>query len=103
MSEAYKKWDICLADVPFEDLPQSKVRPVLILGAHTNISVDCLKMTGQPPREGEYVLQKWKEAGLLKPTTVRLGKRLNLEQKRIHKKIGHLDKTDILNIINLIK
>lgn len=92
-----RRWDIYLADVPFEDLPQSKLRPVIILG-HEAILVDCLKMTSQPPRPGEYVLQKWAEAGLRKPTTVRLSKRLALDPTAFRKRIGALDLVDIFEI-----
>lgn len=96
---SYSKWDILLADVPFEGINESKVRPILVLkdGAHL---IDCLKMTGQPPRQGEYVLKKWKEAGLHKETTVRISKRLNLQSCKAIKKIGHLHPADIIEIEN---
>lgn len=103
VNDLIEKWDVCMADVPFEDLPQSKVRPVLILGVQEAVLIDCFKMTSHAPREGEYALKEWKAAGLRKETTVRLGKRLVLEQKRIRKKIGRLDKLDILNITKLLK
>lgn len=51
-----KQWDVYLADVPFEDLPEVKLRPVIIL-EDSVIVVDCLKMTSQPPRRGEYVFE----------------------------------------------
>ena len=96
------KWDIYIAEVPFEDLPQqSKLRPVIILG-ESAVLVDCLKMTGQTPRRGEYVLQKWKEAGLHKPTTVRISKRLALEKCALRKRIGSLQPVDILEIQKLL-
>lgn len=91
------RWDIYLAAVPFEDLPESKIRPVLILD-NSAILIDCLKMTGQPPRTGEYVLKRWKEAGLHKPTTVRLSKRLVLAPASFIKRIGSLDLIDIIEI-----
>ena len=90
-------WDIYIADVPFEDLPQSKLRPVIILGDSVFV-VDCLKMTSKPPRPGEYALQKWQEAGLLKPTTVRISKRLLLNRNSLRKRIGALHPIDILEI-----
>lgn len=96
-----KKWDIYMADVPFEDLPQSKVRPVLIL-EDTVIFIDCLKMTSHAPRAGEYLLKRWKEAGLHKPTTVRLSKRLKLEQSAIRKRIGSLHPIDIIEIERIL-
>lgn len=100
MSGGYQRYDICIADVPFEDVPQSKVRPVLILDAET-MTVECLKMTSQLPRKGEYVLQMWQYAGLKRQTTVRISKRLRLTPDAIHKKIGHLHPSDILAIQNL--
>lgn len=92
-----KKWDICIANVPFEDLPQSKPRPVVVLEDKT-VTVYCLKMTGQPPRPGEYPIKRWKEAGLDKPTTVRISKRLSLPAKNILKRIGSLHPVDIIEI-----
>lgn len=92
-----RKWDIYLANVPFEDLPQSKVRPVVILDDAALI-VDCLKMTSHPPRQGEYVLAYWEEAGLRKPTTVRISKRLALDQSRFIKRLGSLHPFDIIEI-----
>ena len=50
------KWDIYIADVPFEDLPETKLRPVVVL-EDSVILIDCLKMTSQAPRPGEYVLK----------------------------------------------
>lgn len=91
------RWDIFLADVPFEDVPQSKVRPVLVLDDAAFL-VDCLKMTSHPPRAGEYVLQRWREAGLHKPTTVRLSKRLLLHPSVFRKHIGSLHAVDIIEI-----
>lgn len=90
-------WDIYIANVPFEDLPQSKPRPVIIL-ADSVLVIDCLKMTSKPPRRGEYVLQKWREAGLLKPTTVRISKRLLLNRNVFLKRIGTLHPIDVLEI-----
>lgn len=90
-------WDVYIADVPFEDLPQSKLRPVIIL-VDSVLVVDCLKMTSKPPRPREYALQKWREAGLLKPTTVRISKRLLLNRNSLRKRIGALHPIDILEI-----
>lgn len=91
------KWDIYLADVPFEDLPQSKLRPVIVLEGSA-VVVECLKMTSHPPRPGEYVLRKWEEAGLRKQTTVRLSKRLALSHCSFLKRIGSLHIIDIVEI-----
>lgn len=91
------KWDIYLANVPFEDISQTKIRPVVILD-DSAIVIDSLKMTSHKPRQGEYALQKWKEAGLHKPTTVRISKRLALNSAAIVKQIGTLHPIDIIEI-----
>ena len=92
-----KKWEIYLADVPFEDISESKLRPVLVIGDSV-FQINCLKMTSQPPRLGEYVLKMWKEAGLLKPTTVRISKKLMLSPDAFRKYIGSLQSIDIYEI-----
>lgn len=91
------KWDIYLANVPFEDLSQFKIRPVLILD-DTAVLVDCLKMTSHVPRRDEYALKDWKGAGLKKPTTIRMSKRLRLTSKQLIKKLGVLQPIDILEV-----
>lgn len=95
------QWDIYLANVPFEDVPQSKVRPVLVID-DTAVIIDCIKMTSKPPRRGEYVLKDWENAGLHKQTAVRISKRLRLEKARLIKQIGKLQLNDIVEIQKLI-
>lgn len=96
-----RKWDVYLANVPFEDLPESKKRPVIILGDSV-VAVDCLKMTGHPPRRREYQLKRWQEAGLMKPTTVRVSKRLCLSPDAFLKKLGSLHPIDILELQRIL-
>lgn len=96
-----RKWEIYLAEVPFEDMPKSKTRPVLIL-EDSALFIDCLKMTSQPPRSGEYVLKKWAEAGLDKQTVVRVQKRLVLPPEAFIKRIGVLSAIDMIELEKLI-
>ena len=91
------QWDIYLANVPFEDLPTTKVRPVLVLD-NACLIVDCLKMTSHAPRSVEYVLKYWREAGLRKQTTVRISKRLALKPDAFLKRLGTLHIMDRLEI-----
>lgn len=98
-----KKWDIYLAYVRYEDIPGGKKRPVLVVDDdNTAYPISCLKMTGQPRRDGEYTLIKWREAGLHKETTVRIGKRLNVLEADFIAKIGSLDPVDILKIEEML-
>ena len=63
-----QKWEVWWAKVKFEDEPDIvKTRPVVIFD-NRQAYIVSFKVTGQMPREnfkGEYVLQKWQEAGLL--------------------------------------
>ena len=45
----FNEYDIFLAKVPFEDIPQEKIRPVLILKDRVYL-VECLKMTSAKTR-----------------------------------------------------
>lgn len=94
-------WEVWTAIVKFEDSPEFKKRPVLILEDKTVYAV-CLKMTSAPPRVGEYVLKDWSVVGLKKPTTVRVSKILHLQEKDLMYKIGELSARDISNIQSII-
>lgn len=92
-----KRWDIWLADVMFEDLDCSKIRPVLVIDG-TDCFVLSLKMTSKGPRvecSGEYQVKQWKEAGLIRPTVIRISKRISLTPDSLRKKIGVLQDMDI--------
>jgi hypothetical protein len=71
----FKPWEIWLANYRFDDSPEVKKRPVLILDVREtpdSAEVLCVKMTGQPPRDRhEYTLTQWRDAGLNKETTIR--------------------------------
>lgn len=98
----YRKWDIYLAKVKYEDVEDYKIRPVLVLQSGEAVTIECLKMTGQPPRAGEYILREWRKAGLRKQTVVRVGKRLRLRTSEIIKRIGRLDLIDMVALEQLL-
>ena len=98
------KYDVYLQEVVFEDNPEEfKLRPILDLGNNTGVTL-AAKITSKPPRAGyfgEYVLQQWKEAGLKKPSTIRLSKLFPLSDRKTY--LGHLTPLDIHNIEKLLK
>jgi mRNA interferase MazF len=95
----YKKWEIVLVPFPFTDLSSAKRRPALVVSPdkyNTGNDVVIAYVTSQinlPPRLGDYNLQKWKEAGLPKPSKIRM-KFATLDKGIIIKKIGTLEKED---------
>ncbi len=99
-SSDFIRWDIWIARVEYEDGTESKIRPVLIIDG-THCYVLSLKITSHAPRSqfpGEYQIVEWKEAGLLKPSTIRINKRLNLPADSFVKKIGRLTELDRFNV-----
>lgn len=101
-----KQWEIWYANFAFEDNPSVvKKRPVLILDNKKVFPILVAKVTKTKPREeywGEYSINKWQEAGLDYPSTVRLSKRMSLEDSDLAYKIGQLSISDIIEIQKLI-
>ena len=65
----FEKWDIWLADVPFNDkLHVSKKRPVLVISP-LEVLVLSVKMTSSE-NAGGYKLKRWQESGLAKQTYI---------------------------------
>ena len=100
--EQFKPWDIWLANVKFEDINQSKIRPVVILEVSKNI-IKAIKLTSKLPRyKRDYALKFWEDAGLKKPTTAKTEKFIPLHVKKTIFKIGTLHSFDKTKIENLI-
>lgn len=92
-----ERYDIWQAKVKFEESDEAKERPVLIW--NNQVFLVAYKMTGtdRGDDQDEYRIRYWKEAGLTKPTSVRLRKVLRLEKGDLLYKIGELDKRERLN------
>ena len=92
-----ERYDIWQAKVKFEESDEAKERPVLVW--NNQVFLVAYKMTGtdRGDDQDEYRIRYWKEAGLTKPTSVRLRKVLRLEKGDLLYKIGELDKRERLN------
>jgi hypothetical protein len=94
MSESFEKWDIWLADVPFEEIEETKKRPVLILDEQHCVVV-CLKMTSQLPKiKTDYQIRFLDGTGLEKNTVIRLAVQIRLPKESMIKKLGTLHTND---------
>ena len=91
------QFDIYLAEVPFEDIDGSKIRPVLIL-ENKAFLITCLPITSNTSRPEDYVIKKWKEAGLIRPSSIRFLSMIDLDPSMILKRIGKLEPIDIIEI-----
>ena len=100
-----KPYDLWFASVAYEDDPsKTDDRPVLVIDEKRGIYA-ALMITRTPPREsfwGEYRVQKWRQAGLSDPSTIRISKFLRLEPKDFRRKIGTLRMVDIAGVQNYI-
>lgn len=103
----YKKWDIVLVPFPFTDLSITKKRPALIISPdeyNRNLDVVIVFITSQSALEyrfGDYGIQKWKDANLPKPSTLRM-KFATIDKSIIIKKLGQLDNTDRDNFTKIL-
>ena len=94
-------WQIWLAVVKFEESEEVKSRPVVIISTKRMIAFS-LKMTSQAPRNGDYPLKKWKQAGLDRPTAVRFQQKLELSERDLMHQIGSVDLLDRLSIQKIL-
>lgn len=97
MSKA-KPWEIWWAYVSFEDEEaEGKERPVLVLDGDI-VYVIALMITSHEQRNlyGEYDVTKWQSAGLKKPSTIRVTRRLQLQESDLIYKMGDLHPFDIV-------
>ena len=96
MSKA-QPWEIWWAYVAFEEGDGGKQRPVLVLEDGT-FYVLALQITSHDQRNlyGEYDITKWQSAGLTKPSTIRVTRKLRLEKSDLIRKLGELQPFDIV-------
>lgn len=96
MSKA-QPWEIWWAYIAFEEGNGGKQRPVLVLEDGT-VYVIALMITSHDQRNlyGEYDIIKWQSAGLTKPSTIRITRKLRLEESDLIRKMGELQAFDIV-------
>jgi len=101
------RWDVALVKYPFTDPHTIKKRPALVLSTHSIgnngyaiiMMITTSKATGR--NYGDYQLKDWKEAGLLKPSTVKM-RFATVNTDIIIKKIGQLQRKDISFLKDII-
>jgi len=99
-----KQGDVVLLPFPFTDLTTTKQRPAVVISTEAfnarQQDVIVLAITSQIPRTlnpDEYALspEDLHAAGLPKPSTVKCGKLLTIDQRLIRKMLGRLPATTI--------
>lgn len=103
----YNKWDIILVNFPFTDLSSNKKRPSLIISPDEyNVNDDLIItfITSNIPselRSSDFLVNNWKESGLLKPSLIRM-KFATIAKSIVHKKLGKLSDADIIRFSSFL-
>ncbi|MBQ9211366.1 MAG: type II toxin-antitoxin system PemK/MazF family toxin [Clostridia bacterium] len=102
MSKA-QPWEIWWAYVAFDEGDGGKERPVLVLEDGT-VYVIALMITSHEQRNvyGEYDITKWQSAGLKKPSTIRVTRKLELSEDDLIYKMGELQPFDIVLLMKYL-
>ncbi|MHC4516297.1 MAG: type II toxin-antitoxin system PemK/MazF family toxin [Planctomycetota bacterium] len=96
----YEFGDIVLVPFPFTDQSTTKRRPAVVVSSESyhrdRPDVIILAVTSQvraAPMVGDAAIGGWKEAGLLKPSSLK-PLIATVEKGLIHRKLGRLDEED---------
>jgi len=89
---AYEFGEVLLLNAyPYSDLKGVKKRPALVLADTGDEDIVVARITSESPRDAyDLLLDRWKEAGLLLPSSVRLAKVATLSKALVLKKLGKL-------------
>ena len=101
MTSTVKFGDVYVCVFPFTSGQGAKARPVLIL---MDLGLDCLvcRITSIPHREFlDLVVSHWQEAGLEKPSTIRLSRLVTVEKQILKLCIGKLAVDDLNHVRSL--
>lgn len=96
---SYKFGDVVLVPFPFTDQSASKRRPAVIISneeyhkAYIDVIVMAITSQARASSIGEVTVTRWKEAGLLKPSTIK-PVITTLDLVLILRKLGELAKED---------
>ncbi|HMG74899.1 MAG TPA: type II toxin-antitoxin system PemK/MazF family toxin [Pyrinomonadaceae bacterium] len=104
----YSFGDVVLVPFPFTDQTASKKRPAVAVSSdeYNKVRPDVILMpvTGHLsgyPRIGEVVVSDWKEAGLLKASTIK-PILATIEKSLIIRPLGHLNHRDMTVLKNAL-
>lgn len=100
--------DIVLVFYPFTSGDLSKKRPCVVLSQdrytaerHEFVGAPITSQIDKSLFYGDYLIEKWKESGLLKPSIVK-GIVITMEEKRIERKLGKLPDEEISLVLKSI-
>ena len=99
-----RRGDVVLVPFPFSDLTAVKRRPALVVSKQTynEVSGDTIiaQITSNvksPPRPGDHILRRWRDAGLPLPSLVRV-KLTTLHSSLFIRPLGHMPTDELAHI-----
>lgn len=105
----FDRGDIVLVPFPFSNQTTTKKRPAAVISSNSynNVSPDIVIMAVTSKTEktfgiGECLIKNWKEAGLLKPSSVKPALS-TVEQTLVLKKLGRLSSEDLILMDKALK
>lgn len=104
-----KRGEVVLVPFPFADLAATKVRPAVIVSGsvyhRTEPDLILVTITSQisgSQQPTDYLLQDWKEAGLLAPSVVKVSL-ATLEPAMVRHRLGRLTARDLREMEGRVK
>ena len=107
----YNPGDVVLIPFPFTDVSTVKQRPAIILSStafnHRHQDASLAAITSHAPEvltSDEYLCNdnEQQEAGLPKPSMVKVGKIVTLDQRLMRKQLGHLPAAGQQKLIDIV-
>jgi mRNA interferase MazF len=106
---ACKRWDVVLVPFPFTDLSSTKKRPAVIVSpddynaaAGDIVIAFVTSRSSLTHRPGDCPIRLWQEAGLLKPSTLRM-KFATVDAGIVLKKLGTMAEADRSAVRELLR
>lgn len=96
----FRPGDVVLVPFPFSDLSGTKKRPALVLAAVSNGELICTMLTSRQKADRcEHVIAAWREAGLIKPTVVRIARLFTIDRSVVLRKLGSLEVREFREVL----
>ena len=101
---ASRRGDVVLVPFPFSDLTAVKRRPALVVSTQAynettgdTIIAQITSKVKSPPRPGDHLLKRWRDAGLPLPSLVR-AKLATLHSSLFIRTLGHMSADEMTHI-----
>ena len=100
----YKFGDVVLLVFPQTNLKETAKRPAVVIYDAGDLDILVARVTSQEYFSAtDHKIKKWKEAGLLTKSYIRLAKMATLEKGMVLKKLGSLASDDVAAMREILK